>query len=245
MSDDRQSRVAAIYDRHRPELVAYLDRMVVQTGVAEEIAQEAALRLVQHPHVAEDESSVRAWLFRVSTNLALDHLRRHSTKRELPLLDIRERAEADADFVSASDRLRGSPETKAIAREHLVACFACTLRNLPGQQAAALLLKEVHGFSTEEVAAVLDARFGQVKHWIQAAREVLTRRYATTCALVAKDGVCYQCVELDDFFNGRKSNPLGGAAHLDARLAILRELKDKPLGTWHAKLFDVVRDIIE
>lgn len=209
MSDDRQSRVAAIYERHRHELIAYLGRMVVQTGVAEAIAQEAALRLMQHPQVAEDEDSVRAWLFRVSTNLALDHLRRQSTKRELPLLDIRARAEADAEFVSVSDGLRGSPETQAIAREHLVACFACTLRNLPGQQAAALLLKEVYGFSTEEVAAVLDARFGQVKHWIQAARDSLTRRYSTTCALVTKGGVCYQCVELDDYFNGKGRNPLG------------------------------------
>ncbi|MBI4486164.1 MAG: hypothetical protein HY655_09155 [Acidobacteria bacterium] len=52
----------------------------------------------------------------------------------------------------------------AIAPEHLAVCFACTLRNLPPLEAAALLLREVHGFSTAETAKVLDATPVQVKN---------------------------------------------------------------------------------
>lgn len=244
-NETRQSRLAAIYERHRRELVVYVSRLVVHRAIAEEIAQEAVMRLLQQPHVADDDNSVRAWLYRVSSNLAFDHLRRHSTTHEFPLLEARQRAEADVQFVRASQDLRGSPETQAIAREHLVACFACTLRNLPAKHAAALLLKEVYGFSTEEVADMLGARFAQVKNWVQAARAQLTSRYASTCALVTKTGVCYQCVELDGFFNGHGKNPLPHSADLDARLAVLRELKDRPLGPWHAKLFELVRDVVE
>ena len=245
MSENRQSRIANVYERHRRELGVYLSRLVVHSAVAEEIAQEAVMRLLQQEHVAEDDSSVRAWLYRVSTNLALDHLRRHSTIREFPLLEARQHAEADALFVKASQDLRGSPETKAIAREHLVACFACTLRNLPAEHAAALLLKEVYGFSTEEVADLLDARFAQVKNWIQSARAQLTNLYSTTCALVAKQGVCFQCVELDRYFNAEGKNPLRHSADLEARLAVLRESRDQPLGPWHSRLFELVREVIE
>lgn len=245
MTEERQARVADIYERHRRELVVYVSRLVVHRAVAEEIAQEAVMRLLLQQHVAEDESSVRAWLYRVSTNLALDHLRRHSTSREFPLLEARRRAETDMQFVKASQDLRGSPETKAIAREHLVACFACTLRNLPAEHAAALLLKEVYGFSTQEVADMLDARFAQVKNWVQAAREQLTNLYSTTCALVTKQGVCFQCVELDRYFNDDGSNPLQQSADLDARLSVLRDLRHQPLGPWHSKLFELVRQVID
>lgn len=244
VGETRENRIAAVYERHRRELVGYVSRLVVHRAVAEEIAQEAVMRLLQQPQVEEEDSSVRAWLYRVSTNLALDHLRRHSTSRELPLLEARQRAEADPQFVRISNNLRGSPETQAIAREHLVACFACTLRNLPAQQAAALLLKEVYGFSIDEVAEMLDARFAQVKNWIQAARGQLTSLYAQTCALVTKGGVCYQCVELDRFFNGKERNPLRHSADLDARLALLRASKHQSLGPWHERLFELVRNVV-
>ena len=242
--DARNSRLAATYQAHRRELVVYLSRLVVQPAVAEEIAQESMMRLLQQGHVGEDTNSVRAWLYRVSTNLAFDHLRRYSTKRELPLLEVREHAEANPDFVHASVELRGSPETQAIAREHLIACFACTLKTLPPRHAAALLLKEVQGFSTQETADLLGARVAQAKNWIQDARREMTRRFSTTCALVAKKGVCHQCLELDQSFNGQSRHPLNGRRSLNARLKLLREMKAILPGPWHLKLFDVFRDII-
>ena len=245
LTTDEPSRLAAIYERHRRELITFLTRLVVRPAIAEEIAQESILRLLQRESAPLDEAAVRAWLYRVSTNLGLDHLRRHSTKREWPLLEVRGRAEADTEFVAVSERLRGSPETEAIAREHLAACFACTLRTLPPQQAAALLLKEIYGFSTQEVADVMDARFAQVKNWIQEARRRLTRMFSTTCALVEQRGPCFQCVELDQYFNGHSRDPLNGSTRLEARLQVLRDLKAQPLGPWHAKLFALVRDVIE
>lgn len=245
MPDTRPARLAAIYERHRRELVGFLTRLVIQSSVAEEIAQEAAARLVQQVHITEADDAVRGWLFRVATNLGLDHLRRHSTRHEFPLIQVRGRAEADAEFVAASAGMRGSPETAAIAREHLVACFVCTLRTLPARHAAALLLKEVYEFSNQEVADVMGVRFGQAKTWIQSARRRMTELYSTTCALVAKQGVCYQCVELDRFFNGAARDPLHGSSRtLDARLQILRDLRAQPLGPWHARLFELVRDVV-
>src|SRR5918993_685429 len=220
-----------IYERHRRELVNYATRLVLRDVVAEELVQEAAVRLLQERHLPTDEPQARAWLFRVVSNLAIDYLRRHSTWKELVLVETRERAERDPTFVADSARMRGSPELAAIAREHLGICFACALRNLRPEQAAALLLREVHDFSTAETAAALDATTIQVKNWIQRARRTLGERYANTCALVTKQGVCYQCVELDGFFNGQRRDPLEATArNLEARIAILRETRKAALG---------------
>jgi RNA polymerase sigma-70 factor, ECF subfamily len=233
------------YERHRRELVSYATRLVLRNGVAEEIVQEAALRLLSESRLPDDDAQIRAWLFRVVSNLAVDHLRRHSTWREMVLQDARTKAEADPVFVAESVALRGNPEMAAIAREHLAVCLACTLRNLPPQQAAALLLREVHGLSTAETASALEATPVQVKNWIQQARRVMTARYAHTCALIAKQGVCYQCVELDDFFNGQQRDPLAGSARtVAARLSILRDTREAALGPWHRRMLMLVDDVL-
>jgi RNA polymerase sigma-70 factor (ECF subfamily) len=242
--------LAQVYQQSRRELRSYLTRMMLRPDVADELVQQAAVKLIEagrgEGKVPADAEGMRAWLFRVATNLAIDHLRRHSTWREEILLETRELAERNPPFLAESQLLRGSTETQAIAREHLSVCFACTLRNLPAQQAAALLLSEVYGFTVDETAQILEASFGQAKNWIQAARNHLQRKYSTSCALVAKQGVCHQCVELSEFFQGRKDDPLDGTQRdIDARLAVLRERREAALGPWHRLLMKLVDDVLK
>ena len=236
---------AQSWQAHRGELFTYASRLVVRQDVAEDLCQQAALRLLEAGTLPERPEELRPWLYRVVTNLVIDHLRKHSTWRESLLLDARERAQRDQSFVAASRLMRGSPEMKAIAREHLEVCFSCTARNLRPHEAAALLLKEVCGFSNEETAEILSVSFVQVKNYLQTARTRLAARYAATCALVNRQGVCFQCVELDEFFNGTRQDPLDGTARdLDARLALLRERRAARLGPWHEKMMALVDDVL-
>jgi RNA polymerase sigma-70 factor (ECF subfamily) len=184
---------------------------------------------------------VRAWLFRVVTNLAIDHVRRHSTQREHVMAEAKAVATADTAFMTEMEDLRGDEEHRAIAREHLSVCFSCTLRAFPARRAAALLLVEVFDFTVAGAADMLAARPTQVKNWIQECRAGLDARYAETCALVAKKGVCHECVELSEYFTGKRQNPLEGTSGaLDARLAILRDRRETALGPWHTKLMVMV-----
>ena len=177
----------------RPELTAYLCRLVIRPAVAEELVQTTYLRCLEaDERLPESAAALRAWLFKVATHLAFDELRRHATWRETTLVDLRTTALENAEFVAMTRSMAGTPETKAIAREHLVACMACTLRNLPERRAAALLLTEVHGFSQQETAELLDASAGQVKNWLQEARAYMSEHYGKTCALITKQGVCHQ-----------------------------------------------------
>lgn len=243
--DDAQA-LAAGWERVRPELVGYLSRLVTRPDVAEELAQEAGARMLESEGAPAGPLELRAWLFRVATNLAIDHLRRHAVKREDLLDEARRRAEAEPRFVAESRALAGTPEVAAIAREHLAVCVGCTLRNLPPHQAAAVLLREVHGFGVEEAARALDAREAQVKGWLQTARETLTRRYEGRCALVGKQGACHQCVELDAFFEAGRGDPLAATdGGIDARLAVLRDLRARAAGRWHGRMLSLVDDLLD
>jgi RNA polymerase sigma-70 factor, ECF subfamily len=235
------SSLLGTFEGVRAELSTYLCRLVVRPQVADDLVQTTYLRCHEAlERLPQTPEGLRAWIFKVATNLALDELRKHSTWRESTLLDLREAVEADSSMVAASVKLVSSPETKAIAREHLVACLACTLRNLPERKAAALLLKEVHGFSPDEAADILHATAVQVKNWLQEARRFMTERYGSTCALVAKNGMCHQCVELDGFFAANQGTPLGRDTSVDARLKIASELRELPLGPWHRMIFALV-----
>ncbi|MFZ5522793.1 MAG: RNA polymerase sigma factor [Pseudomonadota bacterium] len=239
-------KFAAEFEAVRKELTGYLSRLVVRPQLAEDLVQTTFLRSLEAlgnaPH---DIANSRAWFFRVATNLAFDELRRHSTWRENMLPDLRELAENDPGFVARSVALTGTPETKVIAKEHLVVCFACVLRNLPERKAATFLLKEVHGFTLDETADLLNATTSQAKNWLQEARSHMDTRYSNTCALLNKQGVCHQCVELDEFFGGNRGNPLGNTkGDIEARTQILRDMRDKQYGTWHKLLFELLDDLV-
>lgn len=237
--------LAGEFEAVRGELTGYLSRLVVRPQVAEDLVQTTFLRSLEtFGNAPHGIANTRAWFFRVATNLAFDELRRHSTWRENMMPDLRELAEDDPGFMARSSAMTGTPETKAIAKEHLVACFACVLRNLPEKKAAAFLLKEVHGFTLDEVAELLNASTSQAKNWLQEARAYMDTRYSKTCALLTKQGVCHQCVELDEFFGAGRGNPLGNTkGDVEARTQILKDMRDKQYGGWHKLLFDLLDDL--
>jgi RNA polymerase sigma-70 factor (ECF subfamily) len=237
--------LGSAYEDARPELVSYLTRMVLHHDLAQDLAQEAALRLVTTDHGIGAIADVRPWLFRVSTRLAIDHLRREGTRRDFVLLTARRRAAESPTFQAQSEAMRGSPDITTIAREHLAICIACTLRNLPAEQAAILLLVEVYEFTIPEAASFAQVTFGQAKHALFRARAQLRARYQATCALVAKEGVCHQCSELNEFFHQQPQDPLAGSSRdLGARLRIARELRDQPVGPWHTLMLRLVDDLL-
>jgi RNA polymerase sigma-70 factor (ECF subfamily) len=238
--------VAAGYQANRPALRGYLVRLVVQEAIAEELLQETALKALQQPSLPAKPDELRAWLFRVATNLALDFLRRERTWGTGVLSATRSRALLDEAFLAESKLMVGSPELTSIAKDHLAVCFACTLRALPSEQSAALLLKEIYDFTLEEVADVMGASFGQAKAWVQAARSGLRAKYAQTCALVAQQGACFQCVELDQFFGARQGDPLEGSDRsLDARFALVRQKRELGMGPWHRQMVRLVSEVLD
>ncbi|MBL8310590.1 MAG: RNA polymerase sigma factor [Burkholderiales bacterium] len=228
----------------RKELTAYVCRLVIRPQLAEDLVQSTYLRCLEaKDRLPTSVDGIRGWLFKVASNLAFDELRRHGHWREHMLTDLRDAAIADRAFVQQSLAMAETPETKAIAREHVVACVACTMRNLPEQKAAALLLVEVHGFSVDEAADLLEATVGQTKNWLQEGRAHMLRRYDATCALISKTGVCHQCEELDEFMRAHQGRPLPDGATLDHRLALVRTHREVPWSGWHRIMLERIPSV--
>ena len=69
-------------------------------------------------------------------------------------------------------------------------------------------------------------------------------RYQQTCALVNKQGVCHQCVELSGFFRAEERDPLAGTAgDLDARLGVVRGCDTSGPGPW-TRMLDTLTEAL-
>lgn len=71
--------------------------------------------------------------------------------------------------------------------------FTCVGRPLPPEQQAALVLREVMGFASDEAARALGLTESVLRHHRTSARGEMQRRFEGLCSLVDKEGVCYQC----------------------------------------------------
>jgi RNA polymerase sigma factor (sigma-70 family) len=78
----RTQFIAALYQRHRRSLLWYLTRLTPNRADAEEIAQEAFVRLLGAQHLETEPSRARNYLFATATNLARDNYRRRAARGE-------------------------------------------------------------------------------------------------------------------------------------------------------------------
>jgi RNA polymerase sigma factor (sigma-70 family) len=172
---------------HRRELQRHCYRMVGSVQDAEDLVQEALLAAWRGLEAFEGRPSVRAWLHRIATNRCLDALRARSRRpRELPAMDEpvepTRRTEPiwlepypDVLLQDIRDRAQG-PETRYEARESIELAFIVALQHLPPRQRAALVLRDVLGFRTAEVADMLETGEASIKGALQRARATLHTR---------------------------------------------------------------------
>lgn len=177
---------AAAAETHRRELEVYCYRMTGSFSEAEDLVQETFERAWRARERYDASSSVRAWLYKIATNLCIDHLRRRGRRRVLPF-DVMDPIRDPADvpvppgghhwLEPFPDRLlsgQGSdPDEEVVHRETLELAFLAAVQHLPVLQRAVFIARDVMGWSAKATAVLLDTSQAAVKSALQRARATI------------------------------------------------------------------------
>ena len=195
LSEDTLSRARAgeedafreLVDPYRAELQLHCYRILGSVQDAEDLLQETLLAAWRGLDGFEGRACLRAWLYRIATNRCLNALRdRRRRPQEMPSMveppEPTRRVEPmwldpypDVLLEGLANTAPG-PEARYETRESVGLAFAAALQHLPPRQRAALVLRDVLGFHTAEVAEMLDSSEASVKGALQRARTTLDQR---------------------------------------------------------------------
>jgi RNA polymerase sigma-70 factor (TIGR02960 family) len=171
---------AELTEPYRQELHVHCYRILGSFQDAEDLLQETLLSAWQALD-RFDGRSLRAWLYRIATNRCLNYLRDSSRR---PTVTTGSSLESPFAGAAQSDEpwwiepypdalieaIEPGPEARYDARESIALSFVAGLQHLPVQQRAALVLRDVLGFSAAEVAEMLDSTSASVNSALQRAR---------------------------------------------------------------------------
>ena len=164
----------------RAELRAHCYRMLGSVHDAEDVLQEVSLRAWRGRRGFEGRASLRTWLHRIATNACLNELDRKE-RRVLPV-EFGPAAEAGSARYEALgealwlEPLPDDPAQRAADRESVELAFVAAVQHLPANQRVALLMFDVLGFSTQEIAAAMATTSASVRSALQRARRLVDER---------------------------------------------------------------------
>jgi len=168
-----QTAFAAITEPHRRELHVHCYRMLGSFTDAEDMVQEALLRAWRRRETYARRSTFRAWLYRIATNVCLDHLERHPRRPAGGVGEVTWLQPFPDRLLEQAAPPDAEPHAAVVARETIELAFLVAVQHLPPRQRAVLMLRDVLGWSAVESAAVLEASVASVNSALQRARATL------------------------------------------------------------------------
>src|SRR5258706_3850042 len=236
-----------LIEPYRRELLAHCYRILGSYDDAEDMLQESLLRVWKHLDSFEGRSSLRAWLYKITTNICLDGLDARR-RRGLPK-ELYARGDPSHSLPSPSQEVTWVepfpdewidkqpdiyPEARYEVRESITLAFIAALQKLPGRQRAALLLCDVMGWTSNEAAEILDMTTAAVNSALQRARETMKQPSGRKAIPARLDGSLSALLE--------RYVAAWEAADSAALVAVLREdaaLTMPPLPVWFGGHADI------
>lgn len=189
---DRQS-FEDLLEPHIRGLRSLTYRMVGYREDARDLLQESMVRAWRGIGNFRSDSGFRTWLFAITTRVCIDYLR----KQKRWCWDSQVAAEQEC---RKSPSLRqevlatlSDPGFSFDVYEHIAFCFTCVARSLPPEEEVAVILREVFQFTNQEAARIVGVSESVFRHRLAAGRHAMQEIFDGLCALVKKQGACYQC----------------------------------------------------
>lgn len=195
MSDRPDHAFEHLVGPYRNELRLHCYRMLGSSHDADDMVQETLVRAWRAKEALDDPRAVRAWLYRIGTNVCLDELARRP-KRAIPA-SISPPGDPDAPPVPPTEQAwlepcpnrwlvggLGDPARRIELNERVALAFVAALQLLTPAQRAVLLLRDVVEFTAEETADALEMTIPATKSALHRARAAVEDR-----AIVADEDV--------------------------------------------------------
>jgi RNA polymerase sigma factor (sigma-70 family) len=160
--------LGAFYTEHRSELLAHANRVLKDSAKAEEVTQDALIKFMLAAPELESTEHALSYLHRTIENLCIDLFRLEGRRPNLVVLD-----DATAE-VEATWQVDGDHSASISAAED-AAIIRLALTKLSSAERAALVMWEIEGRSTTEIAAELGIKESTVRHTVARARASLRR----------------------------------------------------------------------
>lgn len=163
----------ALVATHSPRILALARRLTGNEEDAEDISQDAFLRLHRHIGDFRGDSSVATWLYRTVTRLAIDHLRRRKIRDRIFFFSSKSEDE-DTDIVDSAPTSTPSPADHYFAgeiRQRLELAMKC----LSARQRVIFTLRHYEEMPLRDIAEMLNLEEGTVKSHLHRAVRILRR----------------------------------------------------------------------
>ena len=171
----RDSAFRELIRRYERPVFSLIFRMVRDRELAEDLAQDTFIKVLNHIDRYRPEFKLSSWLFKIANNVAIDHLRRRTL--QTVSIDGSPHAQTAEAIEATSFDVADHQETaldEMEARE-LGTAIERAITQLRPEYRSCIMLRHVEGRSYEEIAATLDLPLGTVKTYIHRARHELRR----------------------------------------------------------------------
>ncbi len=161
----------ALLNRNRSVVVQYLARVVQNHAIAEELAQDVFIRVYRSRHTYAPTAKFSTWLYRITTNVALNHFRDEQKYQNHISLDIH-----DASQVRREVRDHAPLIEDQLVQEEAAGQIRRAIRSLPAKQRAAVIMHKYEEMDYVQIAGALGCTPSAVKALMFRAYETLRGR---------------------------------------------------------------------
>ena len=145
-------------------------RMMGNYDDANDLAQEALIRIYKSISNFKEQSSLSTWIYRITTNVCLDEIRK---KKNRKVLSLDEEIHVDDGDMQRQIMSDDPLPDELMEKEELRQIIGSAIDSLPEDQKLVITLRDLQGLSYDEIARVLDCPSGTVKSRINRARFAL------------------------------------------------------------------------
>lgn len=173
--EGRERAFRELVRRYERPVFSLVYRMVRDRETAEDLAQDAFIKVLNHIDRYSPEFKFSSWIFKIANNVAIDHLRRR--RLDTISMDGSPHATSAAEVEASTFDLAAEQESALdeLTAKELGTAIEGAIGRLRPEYRACIMLRHVEGRSYEEIASTLDLPLGTVKTYIHRARHELRR----------------------------------------------------------------------